>query len=60
MRFGIGSVDITPAADVPLLGYDFRQEWLSAGNADVREPLLVQALALVAEDCVRNRRHCWP
>jgi hypothetical protein len=52
MRFGSGSVDITPAADVPLLGYDFRQECLLAGNAGVRDPLLVQALALDAEDGV--------
>ena len=50
MRFGTSSIDITPDEDVPLLGYDFRQEFLRPGNAGVRDPLFVQALALDAED----------
>ena len=38
--------DITPAADVDLLGYDFRQERLPPGNTGPRDPLHARALAL--------------
>ena len=50
MRMGSSFVEITPAQDVPLLGYDFRQEFLPASNAGVRDPLFIQVLALDAED----------
>ena len=50
MRFGTASIDITPDNEMPLLGYDFRQEFLPSGNAGVRDPLYAQALALDADD----------
>ena len=50
MRFGSAIEDITPSADVPLLGYDFRQEFLPAGNSGVRDSLAVRVIALDGED----------
>ena len=45
-RAGFASEDVTPGLGVGLIGYDFRQRKLAAGNTGVRDPLLVRALAI--------------
>lgn len=50
MRVGSGCQNITPGPELPLLGYDFRQECYPPGNSGVRDPLWLRALAIDAED----------
>lgn len=50
LRAGTAATDITPPADVDLLGYDFRQERLPPGNAGARDALHARALMLSAGD----------
>jgi hypothetical protein len=45
-RAGFASEDITPDRTVGLIGYEFRQQKLSQGNAGAHDPLLVRVLAV--------------
>lgn len=45
-RAGFASSDITPGKDVSLIGYDYRQTKLQAGNAGPHDPLLARAMAI--------------
>lgn len=45
-RAGFASSDITPERSAGLIGYEFRQQKLSPGNAGVHDPLLARALAV--------------
>lgn len=45
-RAGFASENITPSAGVDLIGYEFRQQKISSGNAGVHDPLFVRAMAL--------------
>ncbi|TVR42777.1 MAG: hypothetical protein EA402_10955 [Planctomycetota bacterium] len=46
LRLGSASIDISPGSDCALLGYDFRQQFLPAGNAGVHDALYARALVL--------------
>ncbi|MFP4105642.1 MAG: hypothetical protein ACLFVU_06055 [Phycisphaerae bacterium] len=46
MRAGFCEVDITPGSDISLMGYEFRQDQLPAGNLGVNDPLRARALVL--------------
>jgi hypothetical protein len=54
LRAGFTEIEITPPSTADLIGYEFRQQELPAGNAGVHDPLFARVLVL--DDGTQNNR----
>ncbi len=50
IRAGFAKIEITPGSDCGLIGYEFRQSHLPAGNAGIHDPLYARTLVLITGD----------